>query len=197
MTLEKAALLNAECYSNQKDPRHIIFMFNPTMISFSRSMNTEPSKGSRDHKGDSNVSFKSPNPYTVQIANIMLDTYEKRTSVLDAIEKFKDGVQFVNGSHSSGKQGKDQRPPIYFLFWGGTYYLQCFIKSLNFKLTMFLSNGTPVRATVDLTLEQVNIPIPQRNQTTRNPSKAMRKQGRPDISGKEEKPPSPPKLFMT
>jgi hypothetical protein len=180
MTLEKAALLNAECYSNQKDPRHIIFMFNPTMISFSRSMNTEPSKGSRNDKGNNNVSFKSPNPYTVQIANIMLDTYEKRSSVLDEIKKYKNGVQFVNESHSSGSKGKDQRPPIYFFHWGETYYLQCFIKSLNFKLTMFLNDGTPVRASVDLTLEQVDIPISQPNQAARNPSKEMREKGRPE-----------------
>jgi Contractile injection system tube protein len=188
MSLLKAKLINVDPELINKDDgdHHIQFMFNPTMISFSRSMNIEQSKGSRSSGGNNKTSFKHPNPYTVQIANVILDTYESRKSVLDEIKKFKKGVQFVNPSDGSGKQGKDQRPPIYLLTWGKTSYLKCFIKTLNFKLTLFLSDGTPVRATVDLALEQVDIPNPQPKQGASNPSLAMRKQGRANISEEEK-----------
>jgi Contractile injection system tube protein len=162
MPLEKATLINTEGGGD------IRFMFNPSMLSFSRSINIEQSPGARSSKGDNHTSFKHPNPYTVQIGNIPIDTYEQQTSVLKEIDKFRDGVTFV----SSGGQ---KRPPIYILTWGANNYLRCFIKTLNFKLTLFLSDGTPVRASVDLTLEQVDNPTPQPGQGAASPSLALRK----------------------
>jgi hypothetical protein len=197
MSVTKATLINVEHRHKKENNENIEFMFNPAMISFSRSMSIEASKGARTNRGNNQASFKHPNPYTVQIANIILDTYESRTSVLDEIKKFKNGVQFVNPSDSSGKKGENQRPPIYLLTWGATSYLQCFIKTLNFKLTLFLSDGTPVRATVDLTLEQVDMPNPPPERGASKPSPKMRKQGRPDISGEQEKSPSPTVPFIT
>ncbi|MFM7599951.1 MAG: hypothetical protein ACKO7R_01945, partial [Pseudanabaena sp.] len=40
--------------------------------------------------------------------------------------------------------------------WGQTQYLKCFVKSLDYDLTMFLADGTPVRAIVGMTLEEVD-----------------------------------------
>jgi hypothetical protein len=183
MPLQKARLTNTDpLYINKPDDaHHIQFMFNPNMISFSRSISIEPSRGARNHRGDNQTSFKHPNPYTVQIGNIMIDTYESRTSVLEEIKKFRDGVQFVNADNSSGQAGNHQRPPIYLLQWGETNYLRCFIKTLNFKLTLFLNDGTPVRATVDLTLEQVAAPNVRSGQSANNPSGTMRAGGRPNL----------------
>jgi hypothetical protein len=165
MSLEKATLINIDGGGST-----IKFMFNPSMISFSRSMSIEQSSGARNSKGDNHTSFKHPNPYTVQIANIIIDTYEQGTSVLQEIAKFRDGVKFVG----AGGGGGQKRPPIYLLTWGSNNYLRCFIKTLNFKLTLFLNDGTPVRATVDLTLEQVDNPTPQPGQGANSPSNALR-----------------------
>jgi hypothetical protein len=153
---------------NDDGGSNIEFMFNPNMISFSRSINIEQSSGAHSNKGNNHTSFKHPNPYTVQIGNIPIDTYEKQTSVLDEIKKFRDGVTFVG-------TGDKKRPPIYLLTWGNNQYLRCFIKTLNFKLTLFLSDGTPVRASVDLTLEQVDTPVTQPKQGASSPPPALRK----------------------
>lgn len=52
-----------------------------------------------------------------------------------------------------------RRPPVYYFIWGPHNYMLCMIKDLSFKLTMFLPNGTPVRAMVDLSLEEVDLGV--------------------------------------
>jgi len=45
---------------------------------------------------------------------------------------------------------ESKRTPIYRFVWGSQVYLRrCFIAKLNYKLTLFLPNGTPVRAVID------------------------------------------------
>ena len=50
-----------------------------------------------------------------------------------------------------------KRPPVYYFIWGKHNYITCMVESLSFKLTMFLPNGTPVRALVDLSLKEVDL----------------------------------------
>ncbi|MEM9217603.1 MAG: hypothetical protein AAGD25_25095 [Cyanobacteria bacterium P01_F01_bin.150] len=52
-----------------------------------------------------------------------------------------------------------RRPPVYYFIWGEHNYMRCMIKDLSFKLTMFLPNGRPVRAMVDLSLQEVDLGV--------------------------------------
>lgn len=166
MTLEKATL--TPVYSGEGEK--IEFMFNPNSLTFTRSMSLEEAEGARTDKGNSKVSFKHPNPYSLTINNILIDTYEtKDASVLDYIKKFKKSVEFAEQG-----QGKSKRPPIYIFSWGKQSYLRCFVKKFTFKLTLFRADGTPVRASIDLDLEQVDLPNSQPGQGTPNPSSNLR-----------------------
>jgi len=187
MSLEKAKLIAV--YDGEGED--IEFMFNPNQLAFSRSINLEQAKGSQTKDGNNKVSFKHPNPYSLKISNILIDTYEtKEANVLDTIKKFKLAVEFVkDGKASSGKapRGKakngkakngnaqEKRPPIYLFTWGNHNYLRCFVKTFSFKLTMFRPDGTPVRASVDLDLEQVDLPNSQPSQNTPSPSDKLRR----------------------
>jgi Contractile injection system tube protein len=174
MPLEKATLMPATGETAKK----IEFMFNPTELKFSRSVNIEQSAGSHTDTGQNRTSFKHPNPYELNISNIMLDTYENaagQRSVLQPLKPFTDAVAYATGG-----DGQARRPPVYLFTWGQNTYLRCFIKSCNFRLTMFLPDGTPVRAVIDLSLEQVDDSMPQPSQGTPNVSQAQREsQGRP------------------
>lgn len=67
------------------------------------------------------------------------------------------------GSEKVGQQAlKLRRPPVYYFIWGEKNYLRCMIENLNYKLTMFLPNGTPVRAMVDLDLKEVDLGVASR-----------------------------------
>jgi hypothetical protein len=163
MSLEKAKLKAIE------GGEDIEFMFNPSQLALSRTISLEQAQGSRTDEGKNKVSFKHPNPYSLKISNILIDTYETDTSVLNYIEKFKKAVEFSQG------KGQGKRPPVYLFTWGSQEYLRVFVKTLSYKLTLFKPNGTPVRATVDLDLEEVDLPISKPGQGTPNTTDKQRK----------------------
>jgi|GEM_PF-460948 hypothetical protein len=66
------------------------------------------------------------------------------------------GISKLLGSKSGTNKSSDyNRPPIYRFVWGEQVYIRtCFVEKLTYKLTMFLPDGTPVRAVIDnLTLK--------------------------------------------
>ncbi|MBE9062424.1 hypothetical protein [cf. Phormidesmis sp. LEGE 11477] len=164
MPLNKAKLVDIN-----NEAEDIEFMFNPSEISFSRSMSIEQSKGSRTSSGQNKSSFKHPNPYSLKISNIIIDTYEDSTSVLEHVKKFTKAVEFTQKG-----EGKEKRPPIYLFTWGDNKYLRCFVKDFDFKLTLFLPDGTPVRAVINLSLEQIDMSTPLKSQGASNPSQSTR-----------------------
>jgi hypothetical protein len=67
------------------------------------------------------------------------------------------------GSEKVGSQTLEtRRPPVFYFIWGEKNYMCCMIKQLDYKLTMFLPNGTPVRAMVNITLEEVDLGVASR-----------------------------------
>jgi hypothetical protein len=138
----KASLISQDGTDN------IDFMYNPTQLSFSRSMSINSAPGARTASGLPKASFANPEPYTLSINSIVFDTYEQGTNVMTLhISKLRQSVEFAS---SLG------RPPVYIFTWGSQNYLKCLVQSLSYKLTMFLPDGTPVRASVDLTLREVD-----------------------------------------
>ena len=151
----------------------IEFMFNPTELSFEGVVETAESPGARtENKGQPKVSFSHTKAYKITINKILFDTYEEGTDVVTKyIEPFRKAVEFVSGK---------ERPPIYIFSWGSRIYLRrCFIEKLNYKLTMFLPNGMPVRAMIDsLTLKEADEGEPNSSVAANNP-------GQPDRQGKD------------
>ena len=125
----------------------IEFMFNPTELVFERSIATKAGDATRTGKGIPKVSFSHIEACKITINKIIIDTYEKGESVNEYINKIKKAVEFVSGK---------ERPPIYTFMWGGQIHLKrCFIDKITYKFTMFLPDGTPVRAVIDsLTLKE-------------------------------------------
>ena len=55
-----------------------------------------------------------------------------------------------------------KHPPVYYFIWGQENYMTCMITKLSYKLTMFLPDGTPVRALVDVSLKEVDMRVASR-----------------------------------
>lgn len=160
MTLAKAKLYDVDYLSSENHENHIPFMFNPTELEFKRTMDWENEAGARNDSGDPLSSFKKPNPVTLTINNIILDTYENQESVIPYLRKFMQAVEFAKSGDEAGK-----RPPIYLFTWGNNAYLRCYVSSLTFKLTLFLPDGTPVRAVIpSLELTQGDVATPKGSQ---------------------------------
>jgi hypothetical protein len=138
----KASLISQDSTAN------IEFMFNPIELQFTRNMSISSAKGARTASGLPKVNFANPQPYTLTLNNILFDTYEAGTNVMDLyINKLRQSVEFAS---SLG------RPPVYIFAWGSQNYLKCLVQTLSYKLTLFLPDGTPVRASVNLTLTEVD-----------------------------------------
>lgn len=139
MTLEKATLQPVKSGEGSA----IEFMFNPTQLSFEGIVETADNLGARSSQsGKPKVSFSNIQAYRVTITNVIFDTYETGKDVSDYINHLRASVQFVKGK---------ERPPIYKFSWGSRqeYLKYCFVEKLSYKLTMFLAEGTPVRAVID------------------------------------------------
>ena len=145
----------------------INFMFNPEKLTIKRQLQTNQAKGARTEKGMPKTTFAHPNPSTLTISNILFDTYETGESVMSHIQQFEKALDFISAS--------EQRPPTYIFTWGNNKYFRCFIEDLTYDLTMFLPDGTPVRAVINsLKLKEVDESVSSNSTGVSNPSSSQR-----------------------
>ncbi len=72
----------------------IRFMFNPEELRFNRSVKIEDMQGARTERGLPKVNFGFVEPYKLTLSNLIFDTYESGTTVLDEIKPLLDAVDF-------------------------------------------------------------------------------------------------------
>lgn len=142
----------AELHSLDDKKYSFTFMYNPTSISITRRVNVSENDGARTKdKGIPKVSFAHPKATTISIKDIIFDTYEDSSSkdrnVGNKLQKLTQTVKFIKDK---------QRPPVYVFAWGTINYLRCYVESLDYQLTLFLSDGTPVRAKASITLKEID-----------------------------------------
>jgi hypothetical protein len=159
--LQKAKL---RAYNNEAPD--IELMFNPEEISFARTVRWEADPASRGTTLLPKVNFSGVDPYKFTLKQLIFDTYESKESVMEKyIDNIKKGVETI-------QQKPDARPPVYIFEWGvgnRKDYFHCVITSLTYRLMMFLTDGTPVRAIVEISLQEVdktNLPGPKESQST-------------------------------
>ncbi|HEX6745749.1 MAG TPA: LysM peptidoglycan-binding domain-containing protein [Longimicrobium sp.] len=138
-------------------------MFNPNTITLAKTVNwTDQGGKRRDHP---RVQFEGGGSRTLTLS-LFFDSYEAGDSDKDVrkhTKKVADLARFDGNLH---------RPPVCLVSWGKTdqaYDLpfKGVVTSLTQKYTMFLADGTPVRATVDVTLKEYDDPGKQER---RNPT---------------------------
>jgi hypothetical protein len=146
MGLEKAELkVYSDPGGNAKD---IKLMFNPTELEFNRRILWDSDVGNRGTTLLPKVNFSGVQPYEFALRNLLFDTYEKKKSVLkEHIENIMKGATSRSNAHT--------RPPVYIFTWKDKYF-HCVMTNLNYRLTLFLEDGTPVKAIVNITLEEVD-----------------------------------------
>ena len=130
------------------------FMFNPDKVQFKEAVKVGESESARTESGRPKVSFEYPKARSLRLKKVMFDTYESGEDIMAVyIDPLRQSVQFQG--YSTGDTYLP-RPPIYKFIWGDKDYITCFVEKLDYKLTMFLANGTPVRAEVNLSLKEVD-----------------------------------------
>ena len=143
--LEKAGL-----YSLDDGDTIFEFIFNPNELEINRKVNVKESEGARTQDvGIPKVSFAHPNATTISIKNIILDRSESegKKDIGEEIKKLTKTVKFIPSK---------RRPPICIFYWGTINYLRCYVESVNYQLTLFMPDGTPIRAKASMTLKEVD-----------------------------------------
>jgi Contractile injection system tube protein len=145
-------LQKAKLIAYEKEASDIELMFNPDEISFTRTVKWDADPGNRGDHLLPKVNFSGVDPYKLTLKQLLFDTYESKESVMQYVDIIKKSVERI-------QEKADSRPPVYIFEWGvgkRKDYFHCVVTSLTYKLTMFLTDGTPVRAIVDISLQEVD-----------------------------------------
>lgn len=142
----------------------VTFQFNPKEYSIQKSASWE-SKPAKGAKKTSMPEFKGPEPRSMTV-EIFLDA----TGSTDApagglnkdIETLFDCCAPLPETLSSNKPS----PPFVLFGWGNTVSFEAFVKQVSVKYTLFAPDGTPIRASASLTLQEIATPASKQNPTS-------------------------------
>ena len=159
--LSKAALRVVAGSPNVKE---LPFLYNPTEYTISKgsTWNRPQTKGA---KSSGKPEFGGTNPQTVQM-EIFFDSWEQNaTTIAESIAILLEWTMPTDDSRSKGKP----EPPILAFGWGSNPALRNFrgyLKSITAKYTLFDGKGKPLRATANITLEEVPTEVAKGNPTS-------------------------------
>ncbi len=136
------------------------FQFNPKEYSVQKSANWE-SKSGKGAKKATMPEFKGAEPRSMTV-EVFLDASESSSGgITDKIEKL-----FSCCTPLEQSVGKNKPSPPFVQFgWGTTTGFTAFVKQVQVKYTLFKPDGTPIRATATLTLQEI-----PRDQARQNPT---------------------------
>lgn len=124
-------------------------MFNPYEYAVTKSNSFGRSGESRSDPGE--VVFQSAGPQTLTLNNLIFDTYEDGTDVSLETDKL---WKFMEPVLPEGASADDKPEPPHVAFEWGVFRFIAVVSSMTQTFTLFKSDGTPVRAKVNMTFQQ-------------------------------------------
>jgi predicted Zn-dependent protease len=126
-------------------------MFNPEEYSFSKQNSW--TEGTTTGSNMPELEFSSGQPATLQM-QLFFDTYALRK---DVRAEYTDAIWALMMVDENLKDTRSQkaRPPMVRFQWGRSWSFDAVITSITQKFTLFLGDGTPVRATLDVSFRQI------------------------------------------
>lgn len=122
--------------------REIVALFNPSRLTVSRSVSW-PSQSAKRDTPESHFIGGEPAMLSV---DLLFDTYDTPELRKDSVkEKYTDKLLQLT---TVAGHGEMHRPPVCRLRWGEmAVFFQGVLQQIETQFTLFLANGTPVRAT--------------------------------------------------
>jgi hypothetical protein len=150
----ETALARATIINWEKPEISVECMFNPKEYSFSKTNSWKPSEVPATDVAD--LTFTSGKGASLQM-QLFFDTVADRT---DVRKKYTDPLWelMVIDKAKTDNKNKYGRPPVVLFKWGKSWSFKAVISSMKQQFTLFDTDGKPLRATVDVTFEQVEDP---------------------------------------
>jgi hypothetical protein len=149
--------------TKKDDPGAIVpFLFNPSEFTVERT--NQFTEVNIPGLPSSTFQFVKGSARTLSV-DLFFDTYEEKKDVRGTYVKartdVRDFTDKITGWESGGSSSKGlmdidsdlHAPPICLFIWG-TFIFPCIIERVSKKFTMFLPEGTPVRATLSVSLKE-------------------------------------------
>jgi hypothetical protein len=146
--LQPAVIFESDKDGNPKGGLSISFMFNPNEYSVTQS-NTYKENTTGNAKPQMELSKAGHQQLTIN--KIMFDTYAEGKDVSLETDKLWQLMKPIPGEENP--EG-DKPTGRYVTFSWGTFYFVSVLTKVTQKFILFLPNGTPVRALVDITFSQ-------------------------------------------
>jgi Contractile injection system tube protein/LysM domain len=139
--------------SNSESEKYINVLFNPKEYTIQRTVKWTPAKNAG--KNMPQMEFTNGEPATMQL-ELFFDTYEEKDDARDVRKHTKKlwDLMVIDPKIKDAKSKKGQPSDILFQ-WGKGEKFNAVVQSVAQKFTMFLNDGTPVRATLTVVLLQV------------------------------------------
>lgn len=139
-------------------------LFNPKEYSFSKH-NTWSAGQTKGHNMPQ-LEFGGGQPATLQM-QLFFDTYAAGKDVRKKYTNAIWNLMMVDPSLMDPKTKKSRPPKVRFQ-WGSAWSFDAVITSISQKFTLFLPDGTPVRATLDVAFQQIKDEalLPKQNPTS-------------------------------
>jgi nucleoid-associated protein YgaU len=153
--LTGGSLQKAKLKAVDGDPSitELVFMYNPAEITTSKSA-TWNRPQARGAPTANRPEFAGAGPQNVQM-EIIFDAWD--TPGANVTASVKTLFEWTKPTPTSITR-KLPRPPMLGFEWGANAILQgyrCFLKTVQAKYTLFKPDGTPIRATCQITLEEI------------------------------------------
>jgi nucleoid-associated protein YgaU len=127
----------------------IVAMFNPSRVSVSRSARWEDQKAAK--RDTPELQFTGADPSTLGI-DLFFDTYDTPEREKESVRKHTAKLLHLA---TVEKHGDKHRPPVCRLKWGQqAVFFQGVLTQLETQFTLFMEDGTPVRATNKCSFKQ-------------------------------------------
>ncbi len=155
--LEKGGFYNADTGG----PSPIVTChFNPSDLRLTRQNRWQPPE--RGSSNPQELHFGGSDPQTLTM-DLWFDTYEQKTDVRQVTSK----LLSLMAAPKPTQANQHPRPPHVFFRWGAFQSFRAVITQANQTFTLFLPDGTPVRAQVHVVLQEVTLPQGGQNPTSR------------------------------
>jgi nucleoid-associated protein YgaU len=125
-------------------------LFRPKEYSFSKQNNW--ARGLVKGKNVPQLEFSGGNAATLNM-ELFFDTYEKGEDVRAQYTNKLWSMMKINEGNVNDKTKKSEPPKVIFR-WGAAWSFKAVITQMTQRFTLFLPNGTPVRATVTVAFQQ-------------------------------------------
>ena len=162
--LEKATLtiMAASSRPSRAGGRTITFDFNPKEYTVSRTANWARTD-SQAAEAAGPLQWRGPGPRRIEGLTLFLDESASDTaSVADTTEAL---LECCSPTPES-LQADNPSGPFVLFGWGNRTSFSAVITSVSVTYTMFRPNGEPYRASVTLSLEEVDVATPRQNPTS-------------------------------